>query len=291
MEELISHLKIHWFGNSYARMVGAVIIVVGTVLLRMIFVRLFNRFIKRNTDEVHNDPTNYTFLKHAVSALIYAVGIGAAIYTVPALRALANSMLAGAGILAIAIGFASQQVFSNIVSGIFIIIFKPFRVNDRIQIRETITGMVEDITLRHTVIRNFENRRVIIPNSIISQETITNADLVDGKTCKILDLSVAYGTDVAKARGIVQEVAIRNPLCIDNRNDEQIANGDPQVFVRVTAWQNSALNLRVWAWANDAPSAFRLGCELMEEIHTAFNEQGIEIPFPYQNVILKNQLE
>jgi len=71
-------------------------------------------------------------------------------------------MLAGAGILAVAVGFASQAALSNIISGVFVVIFKPFRVGDRLKINE-LTGVVEDITLRHTVIRDLENKRIIIP--------------------------------------------------------------------------------------------------------------------------------
>ena len=130
MEKVIEYLKLNLFENSYSRMVIAALIIVATILLRLLVVKLFNKYITKSTKEVKNDPTNYKFLKHAISALIYIIGFSIAIYTVPALRTLANSLLAGAGILAVAIGFASQQAFSNIISGIFIIIFKPFRVND-----------------------------------------------------------------------------------------------------------------------------------------------------------------
>lgn len=95
-----------------------------------------------------------------------------AVYETNALRTVATSLLAGAGILAVAVGFASQQALSNIVSGIMIVIFKPFRVNDRLNIGTTFNGIVEDITLRHTVIRDFENKRIIVPNMVISQECL-----------------------------------------------------------------------------------------------------------------------
>lgn len=289
MQEAFDHIITNWFGNSYARLIVAVVIIVATIFLRMIFVRVFKKFIIKSTDELKNDPTNYQFLQHAISAVIYIVGISAAIYSVPALRTLASSMLAGAGILAVAIGFASQQAFSNIISGFFIIMFKPFRVNDRITVKDTITGMVEDITLRHTVIRNFENRRVIIPNSVISNETLVNADIVEEKICKILNLGIGYGADVKKARAIIQEEAMKHPAFIDNRNDEQKANDEHPVTVRVINWGDFSINLRVWVWAKDAPSAWIMGCDLHESIKERFDAEGIEIPFPYRNVIHHNR--
>lgn len=287
MKEFIDYLRVHLFDNSYTRLVLAVCIIIITVLVKILFNRFFNYYINKSSTEVNNNPTNYKFLKHAITALIYVVGLCCAIYSIPSLRALASSLLAGAGILAIAIGFASQQAFSNIISGVFIIIFKPFRVNDRIQIKENISGMVEDITLRHTVIRNFENRRVIIPNSVISEETLVNSDFVEGKICRIMDVGVGYGTDIEKARRIIQEEAMKRPEFFDNRNEEQIANGEPAVYVRVTQLGEYFVNLRIWVWAIDSPSGFRLSCDLYEILHNRFNEEGIEIPFPYRNVIQK----
>ncbi len=89
------------------------------------------------------------------------------------LQTISTGIFASAGIFAAIIGFASQQAFSNIVGGIFIVIFKPFRVGDFIQVGTNI-GNVEDITLRHTVIKDLQNKRIIIPNSVISTETIVN---------------------------------------------------------------------------------------------------------------------
>ena len=288
LEDIVSHLKVHLFGNSYTKMLMAAIIVVLTILFRYLFTKVFNRFILNRTNEVHNDPTNYKFLKHSLSAMIYIVGFSAAIYTVPALRAIAGSMLAGAGILAVAIGFASQQAFANIISGIFIIMFKPFRVNDRIQIRENITGMVEDITLRHTVIRNFENRRVIIPNSVISQESLINSDIVEEKICKTMDIGIGYNSDIKKAREIIQEEAMKHPNFLDNRTEEQKLNKESSVIVRVTGWGDFSIQMRAWVWSKDAPSAYVMGCDLFESIKSRFEKEGIEIPYPYRNVINKN---
>jgi small-conductance mechanosensitive channel len=283
---MIETLKNSITGTNSTRMIMAAGIIILTILVRVFFVRLFNRFINKSTQEVQYDPTNYAFLKHAISSVIFIVGFSFAIYTIPSLRALAKSMLAGAGILAVAIGFASQQAFSNIISGVFIIVFKPFRVNDRIQIDQVI-GIVEDVTLRHTVIRNFENRRIIIPNSVISQERLVNSDIVDEKICKIMDLGVDYNTNIDLARSIIQEEGMKHANFIDNRTDIQKQNDEHPVPVRVTSWENSAINLRVWIWAKDAPSAFQMGCDLYENIKKRFDKEGIEIPYPHRTIVNK----
>ena len=91
------------------------IITAGTVITAIVVNWLFRRFLKRSTLIMRNDPTNYVFLRHALTGLIYVLGFSWAIYSLPNLRAVANSLLAGAGILAVAVGFASQHALSNII--------------------------------------------------------------------------------------------------------------------------------------------------------------------------------
>jgi small conductance mechanosensitive channel len=213
---------IHFYQNKlseYAEFLG---ILLGTFILAYIFNKVFRRFILKSTVIIQNDPTNYQFLRHFLTALIYIIGISLAIYSVPSMRTVANSILAGAGILAVAIGFASQQTLSNIISGIFIVIFKPFRVNDRLRIRDTLNGIVEDITLRHTVIRDFENRRIIVPNTLMGNEIIINSDFEDDRICNWIELQLEHGTNIELAKTILLETSMNHPLALDNRTEEEL---------------------------------------------------------------------
>lgn len=280
-----------WLNNHYFQVLLALVIVLITILVQFLVSRLFIRFFKRSAQKLFTDPTNYKFLRHAISAMIYIVGFAAAIYVIPSLRTIAHSLLAGAGIMAVAIGFASQQALSNIVSGIFIVVFKPFRVNDMLEISASASGRVEDITLRHTVIRNFENRRVVIPNSIISEQTIINSDIVDEKICRIMNFGIGYSADIDAARKIIQEEAMAHPSFLDNRDEEQLALNEDPVVVRVMGWGDFAINLRAWIWTHDAVKAFRMSCDLYESIKKKFDQEGIEIPFPYRNVVIKQGME
>ena len=262
-------------------------IVAGTILVAFIVNRLFRRFIRRNSLLIRNDPTNYVFLRHALTGIIYVVGFSWAVYSLPSLRAVANSLLAGAGILAVAVGFASQHALSNIISGIFIVIFKPFGVNDRLRFQNGLQGVVEDITLRHVVIRDFENRRILIPNSVISEEVIINADFGDDTICKFLEIDISYDSDIDRARAIMQEEALRHPLKIDGRTPEQIEAGRPEIPVRVIALGEYYVRLRAYIWARNNAEAFELGCDLMESIKKRFDRESIEIPFPYRTIVQK----
>ena len=258
-----------------------------TIVVAFLVNRFFKRLIRRSTDDMINDPTNYQFLRHAITALIYIVGFSIAIYSMPNLRALASSLLAGAGILAVAIGFASQQALSNIISGVFIIVFKPFRVNDRVKLRD-MNGIIEDITLRHTVIRDFENKRIIIPNSLISEEIIVNSDFGEDKICKWIEIGISYDSNIEKARALIKEEILNHPLHIDPRSPKQIKEGEELAPVKVIGLGDSSINLRGWAWAKDSADAFKMGCDLYENIKNKFDDEGIEIPFPHRTLIHKN---
>ncbi|MBK7428673.1 MAG: mechanosensitive ion channel [Saprospiraceae bacterium] len=112
-------------------------------------------------------------MAHAGTAIIYIVGISFAIYETHPLRTVAKSLLAGAGILALAIGLASQHALSNIVSGL--------ESTNALKSRIPYMELWRISHLRHVIIRDFENRRIIIPNSVISQEIIVNADIEDNR--------------------------------------------------------------------------------------------------------------
>lgn len=280
MQSLLEQIS-HYSGWPYF-----VAIIASTLITGLIFNRLYFRFIRFSTVIIRNDPTNYKFLGHTLTALIYTLGLTWAIYSLPALRGLANTLLAGAGILAVAIGFASQHALSNVISGVFIIIFRPFRVNDRIQLRDTLSGVVEDITLRHTVIRNFENRRIIIPNSVISEEILINADLNDERICRWVEVQVSFSTNLDLAKRIIHELIINHPHHIDSRTPDEIHEGVPLAPVRVIAFQESGILLRGYAWAKNNPDAFEMGCDLLEQIKIQFEANGIEIPVPQRVVRL-----
>jgi len=269
--------------------ITVVLILLLMFLAQYLLRRAFRRFEKSRVHTELEDTTNYRFLYYALLALIYITGIGFAIWNIPSLRHVAQSMLASAGILAIVVGFASQQALGNIVSGIFIVIFKPYRINDRLTIQDTLRGIVEDINLRHTIIRNFENQRIIIPNSIISNEILVNSNYTDDKLCKFINVGISYSSDIDKAKKIMEEEALSHPFCIDNRTAKDKKEGRKQVTVRVLNFGDSSVNLRAWVWAKNPPEAFEMGCDLNESIKKRFDKEGIEIPFPYRTIVYKDK--
>ncbi|WP_372754721.1 mechanosensitive ion channel family protein [Labilibaculum sp.] len=248
-----------------------------------------NRILKKASDTLKVDPTNYSFLKNAVSFVIFTIMVIIIFYSIPELKSVGVSLMASAGILAAILGFASQQAFSNIISGIFIVIFKPFRVGDFIKIGELHHGTVEDITLRHTVINNPENRRIIIPNAVISSETILNSSISDPKVCSFLEIGISYNSNVDKAIEIIQKEATKHPNILDNRTAEDLEQKKDLVVVRLINLADSCVTLRAYIWAQDSGKAFVMKCDLFKSIKKEFEANGIEIPFPHQTVYLRQE--
>lgn len=263
-------------------------IIIFAIIISNVFRALMQRYFERSSRLLKVDPTRYRFFKNAVSFIIYLVAITIIFYSIPELKTLGLSLFAGAGIIAIIIGFASQAAFANIISGIFIVTSKPFRVGDFIKISEEYIGTVEDITLRHTVIRNNENRRIIIPNSVINNHTIINSNIIDEKVCSLVEVGISYDSNIDHAIRIMQEEITKHPLSLDNRTEEDVNNGLPRVEVRVMGFGDSAIKLRAYAWAATSMNAFVLRTDMYKIIKDSFDRESIEIPFPYRTIVMKD---
>lgn len=274
-----------WDYVLFAFIVMAIAIVVGRALRFII-----GRFVRAASTKLRVDHTKYNFLKNAVEFIIYIIAIIVIFNAIPELRDYGTAIFAGAGVLAAIVGFASQSAFSNIISGIFIVIFRPFSVGDRVRIGQLYQGDVEDITLRHTIIKDFENRRIVIPNSVMNNETIINATLTDEKICIFVEIGIALQSDTDRAMHIMEEEALKHPACEDNRTAEEKSNDDPQVEVRLIGFTESAQQLRAWVWSKDASTGFKMKCDLNKSIKQRFDKEGVEIAFAQRVVYIKENI-
>jgi len=285
MKEFIDLLK-----NDTLHLVHVLIILIITIIIYVVFNRFVSGRIMRHHTKDNFDATNLRFLQQMVGVLIVLVGLSFIIFMIPNLRHIATTILAGAGVLVAVIGFASQQVLSNFISGIMIVVTKPYRLKDRVTVR-TVEGVVEDITLRHTVIKNYENKRIIVPNSIMSSEVIVNANFAEDICCEWVEMAVSYTADIKKAKSIMKDEITKHPFFIDHRKQLNKNMNDDICPIRVISVGEFSIIIRAWTWASDPGNAFVMGCDLLESIKERFDKEGIEIPYPYSNVIYKNTKE
>jgi small-conductance mechanosensitive channel len=182
-----------------------------------------------------------------------------------------TALLGAAGIMGVAIGFASQTSVSNIISGIFLLWEKPFQVGDSIKVGD-IVGLVFSIDLMSTSLRTFDNRLVRIPNEQLIKSQVINITRFPIRRHDI-NVGVSYKEDVAKVIRVLKEVADKNPYCLD----------EPEPVIIFTEFGDSSLNFLFGVWFAKADFLV-LRNSIMREIKERFDAEGIEIPFPHRTL-------
>lgn len=238
----------------------------------------------------HRNPKNNTllfrkFIFNILQVLIYLVGGLCAVGQIPMLSNVVRTVLAGSGIFALAVSLSAQESIKSILGGFFITIFKPIEVGDRITlVNSQITGDVEDITLRHTIIRTFTNTRVIIPNATVNNEIIENSNIVDTRASSFVDVWVAYESDIDLAMEIVAGVIGSHPLYLDIRTEEE-KETVPKVAVFVRELGGSGVALRASMWTTTVSENFTACSEVRLQIKKSFDAAGIEIPYTKYTIL------
>jgi small conductance mechanosensitive channel len=208
-----------------------------------------------------------------VAGLIYAS-------LVPGLRALMGTLVAGAGITALVVGFAAKSTLANMISGISLAVYRPIRIGDKVSI-EGEYSTVEDITLRHTIVRTWQYKRLMIPNSKLDEMTVINYSIIDPRMLCTVELGVSYDTDIDLARRLVLEEANNCPYR-DEKADEP--------WMRVISHGDFSIGLRVYVWVPEVESTWLARFWLLEHIKKRFDREGVEIPFPYRTLVYKKDL-
>ena len=258
------------------------IAIIGTVIVAHVINRALVTYFKFASDKLKIDETTYTVVRRILTITIYIIGIAVVITLIPGLPDLMLGMAAGAGIAAIVIGFAAQKVLSNVFGGISIAIYRPFRVGDVVEMEDEY-GTIEDITLRHTVIRTWQNKMQIIPNSRISEDTIVNWTIEDLTVLWKVEFGISYDSDIDLARSIILDEIDKHP---DVMHEE-----DKEAKVRVTELGDFAVKLRANFWVSDRPTAWGTGAEIRESVKKRFDREGVEIPFPYRTLVYKRDMK
>lgn len=182
-----------------------------------------------------------------------------------------STMIAVIGSCGLAVGLALQGSLANIAGGFIILVLRPFSTGDYI-ITDSIEGTVEDIGIFHTKIITVDNKRITVPNSTISNATLVNASAFPERRVD-LKFTAAYNADIEKVERVLKETCEKHELALR----------DKPVFARLSAHLDSALEytVRVWCKTEDY---WTLYFDLLRDVKIAFDENGIEIPFPQLDI-------
>ena len=180
-------------------------------------------------------------------------------------------LLGAAGILGLALGFASQTSISNIISGLFLVAEGPFIIGDVITVDNT-TGVVLSIDTLSIKLRTFDNRFVRIPNETILKSQVINVTRFPIRRID-LKIGVAYKEDISRVRDILLDIACKNLLCLR----------EPEPLVIFTGYGTSSIDILFAVWV-EKTNWLKAKNSLMEKVKKRFDEEGIEIPFPHLSI-------
>lgn len=267
---IVEELKL-WV-ESFAKMIPNIILAV-LVLIIFYFLAKFVRFyFEKLVRRVSDNPAIVYLFTKIVFSLIFLFGLFLAL-SILELEKAVTSLLAGAGVIGIALGFAFQEIASNFVSGILISFQRPYKVGDIIEING-FRGAVKQIELRVTVVRTFDGLEVLIPNKTMYTSALINYTSTPDRRIDI-QVGVSYGENLPRVTEIVKAAL---------RNVEGKTNKDIEVFFH--SFADSSINFVVQVWI-DYPGVnyyWKAHHQIITKIKEAFDANDIVIPFPIRTI-------
>ncbi len=231
--------------------------------------KLLKKVIVKALDKRNAEASLKTFLASLVDLLLKAMII---IMAMDVIGIKATSFIALLGAMGLAIGMALQGTLQNFAGGVIILLMKPFKVDDYIECGQY-KGYIKEIRIFHTFMRPFNGRTIIIPNSELATKSLINHTREPQIRLDVV-ASVAYGTDLKKAKEVLWDVIKAEPLICWEPKAPSVA---------VSNLGDSSVDLTLWLWTK-VEDYWTLWAHIREDIYIAFNNAGVEIPFPQVTV-------
>ncbi len=267
---------------EFNEMIRLAILIVSAVIVVILSNYLSSKVIK-NSDKMHR-----RFLSQLVNLIIILVVVGHVIgYFDPNMN-VSSIMLKGSALIVAIVGFAAQTAISDLICGFLISISKPFEIGDRIVVEGMEPGIVEDITLRHTVIRIYDGLRVVIPNSVLNSKTVVNTSYMSDRCGIHLTFSVGYDTDVPYAMDTITDCVADSPYTLGVETNGIKEDSGPVYFLK---FADSALVLETTIWVTKDTNSYIATTDINNRVTKAFRERGIEIPYNFVNVVEREYVE
>lgn len=231
-----------------------------------------NRIVNLAAGNRHLDDTFFNFLGNLAS---YAVLAFAGIFVLNTFGIQTTSIVAVIGAAGLAIGLALQGTLSNVAAGVMIILFRPFKNGDFVEVNG-VSGTVKQISLNFTELSSVGNVQVIVPNSQVWGNTITNYSAYPTRRAE-WTFGVGYGVDLGKAEKVIRDTIMADPR----------SKTDPEPFVQVNGLSDFSVDFLVRVWVNSS-DYFQYQADMKRRVKEALDANGIDIPFPTQTLIQSN---
>jgi small-conductance mechanosensitive channel len=271
---------------------GIVLFLLRSIVILMVsefLVRMFRKWMRREMERRGESArTPIRFIGSVVTTLLRGLAVMLVLGDIKPLSGIGRAALGATSILALGVTFAAQEAFGNFIAGFFLAMYQPFRLGDLVTLTDqNITGTVEEITLRHTVIRTFDGTRIIVPNAKMNSEIVENKRMEEDLFSRQIVLSVAYDTEIEHARKVIIDCVSGLESFVDRRSEEEIKDGKPPVDVIVTEFLDSGIELRFRLYSHSSGESYSFAGKAREAILEAFRKENIEIPYPTRTVELR----
>ncbi|MEX2595526.1 MAG: mechanosensitive ion channel family protein [Salibacteraceae bacterium] len=268
----ISSQLIEW-ADGFVEMLPRIIVAVLTIMAFAILSRLARKLVGVLMMRLSSNTSLIRLSKTVAYISVTTVGIFIAL-SILQLDKTVTSLLAGVGVIGLALGFAFQETASNFMSGVFLAINRPYSVGDVVQVGDAF-GVVKELDLRTTCIENWNGQDIIIPNKEFFQGRITNYSANKKRRIEI-EVGVSYGDDIELAQKVTREAV----EAIEDRHP------DFPVDVFYQTFSNSSINMVIHLWIvyDDKPRFFHVRDEAIKNIKAAYDKNGITIPFPIRTL-------
>lgn len=242
----------------------------------MVFGIMISKFIRKYIRKIFKKVFHNEALINLFTSLVYVFLLGVTLFvalSVLQLDKAVTSILAGAGIIGLALAFAFQDIAANVMSGIVISIRRPLRIGDIVKVKDHM-GVIVEINLRDSVIKTFQGQMVIIPNKDLLQNPIENYSLM-GKRRIDLTVGVSYGEDLERVR----DITLKAVADIEGTTDDEIT-----FFYQ--EFGDSSINFDIRIWVNTAEQVefLQVKSDAVMRIKKAFDLNNITIPFPIRTL-------
>lgn len=270
VQEGVSNLFRSGWEGALKTILFALLLLVVCLVVKAILLKLLDRALNKLT---HVEKSLHTFIRSIANILLWFVTL---MVVADALGINASSLLALVGVLGLAVSLSVKDSLSNLAGGLTILGTRPFKVGDYVEIGSN-SGTIQEIGLVYTSLTTVDNRRILVPNSVVVDAEVTN---YTAEPLRRVDLKVtaSYDAPVERVKLTIQEVV----------NAHDLVLSDPPPFARLSEYGDSALEYVVRAWCANA-DYWTVYHDLLEQIKVAFDREGISIPYPHMEVKLRRE--
>lgn len=266
-----------FFANALSVALYLVILVLVVWVLQKINKKAFKYIEKKRGKKIH-----LQFLERVINIIIVVIVI-----IIPlAGDRIGTSILGSAAVLTAVVGFAAQDVIKDVLSGFLISLYKPFDIGDKIELDDGTIGIVELITMRHVVIIRLDNLRDVIPNSKLNEIAVINYSIGHDARSELFSFQVSYDSNIEKTKQVISEAIEDSPYSLPGLRTEDGSRVYGPVYF--TQMGDSALTMSVRVYFDRDLNIFEVRDDINTRVFEALDRAGIEIPYSYTNIVMRD---